>query len=449
MRDYGTELQDVKEFFKKSGVSLNSAQELLYMLLGILNEDGTDFTDNLAQRVGSGFGGDIDAFIEEYTVEVGTVMQYILQDLGSSMDDVARHREVVESIGKEVSSFLTLEKKAFLKEIVTLYQKEFAKLLKSKYYKDEAKNALKTLASQSELLGLEIEKIETMQEENLHIIIILIMQDIFLCMSIFQMQAMADGEIPELFSQEEYEEDGFDIREKLSEVVAQSEDMIFNKDEFYFSTVDKPICTICKKHFSTSGLQRHVGTCIKKNIVDENATSTLYQFKIYDKYMPDFFLHVLVSKKAKLFHLDRFLREIWLECCGHMSGFRANREEIDMGEPIEVLSEYKKVDYTYDYGSSTNLVVEFKKEYKGKQNYYIKLLARNSEFKEKCHRCNKKLAKFICTECFHGGEEILFCKSCAKKHTKEHHDGEEYMISNFVNSPRTGVCAYGAIEEEL
>lgn len=447
MRDYSIELQGIKEFFKKSGVGLNSAQELLYMLLGILNEDGTDFTDNLVKRVGY-INGDIDAFIEEYTIEVGTIMQYILQDLGNSMNDEIDKNELLESMGKEISVFLTLEKKAFLKEIVTLYQKEFAKLIKSKYYKDMAKNMLDMMESNSQLVGLEIKKIETMDEKNLTIVVSLLLQDIFNCMSIFHMQAMLDGEIPEVFSQEEYEEDGFDIREKLSEVVEQSQDMIFNEDEFYFSTDDKPICTVCKKHFSTSGLQRHVGTCIKKNIADENVTTTLYQFKIYDKYMPDFFLHVLVSKKAKLFHLDRFLREIWLECCGHMSGFRANREEIDMGEPIEVLSEYKKVDYTYDYGSSTDLVIEFKKEYKGKQDYYIKLLARNSEFKEKCHRCHKKSAKFICTECVHN-REALFCKSCVKKHTKEYHDGEEYMISNFVNSPRTGVCAYGAIEEEI
>ena len=449
MRDYSVEMQGIKDFFQKHGIALNSTEELLYMFLGILNEDGTDFTDNLVKRVGHNFSGDIDAFIEEYTIEVGTVMQYILQDLGDTMDNLVKQEKVLDNIGMQISSFLPLQKRAILKELVSLYQKEFAKLHNSSYYKNEAKKVIETLASQSQLIDLDLTKIDKIEEKNLQVIVILLLQEIFLCITIFQMQAMEDGEIPELISPEEFEDDEFDIKEKLRKVVENSEDMIFNTEEFYFSTTEKTICTICRKHFSKAGLQRHIKSCIKKNIEDKNASTTLYWFKIYDKYMPDFFLHILVSRKAKLFHLDRFLREIWLECCGHMSDFHVNKKTIDMGEPIEVISTYKKVDYTYDYGSSTELVIEFKEAFKGDQDYYIKLLARNAEFKEKCHKCNKKLAKFICTECLYGGDETIFCKECTKKHTEEHHDGEDYMISNFVNSPRTGICGYGALEEEL
>lgn len=448
MREYKQELQRVKEFFQSKGLGkrLNSSQELLYMLIGILNEDGTDFTDALTQRIGVDFSEDLDEFIGNYTVEVGAVMQLILQDVGSSMGNESGHETSIESIGKVVYAFLTLEKKEFLKNIVLLYQGEFNKLLNSKYYKNEAKQALNQLSQQSQLFTLDIKKIDTIKEENLHIIVILIIQDIFLCITVFQMQAMEDGEIPELITADEYADEIFDMREKLGEVVENSQDMIFNVDEFYFSTDTKPMCMVCKKNYASSGLQRHLGACVKKHIADDTLSTTLYQFKIYDKYMKDYYLHVLISKKAKLFHLDRFLREIWLECCGHMSSFYAQRTELDMGEPIEVLAEFKKVDYTYDFGSSTELTIEFKGEYKGQQDYYIKLLARNSEFRVKCHKCDKKLAKYICTECMFGGDEVILCKSCVTKHCDEYHESENYMMSRFVNSPRTGICGYESID---
>ena len=91
-------------------------------------------------------------------------------------------------------------------------------------------------------------------------------------------------------------------------------------------------------------------------------------------------------------------------------------------------------------------MIEFKGEYKGTQDYYIKLLARNPEFKIKCHHCDKKISKYICTECMHGGDEVLLCESCVNKHCDTYHEGENYMMSKFVNSPRTGICGYASVD---
>ncbi len=77
-------------------------------------------------------------------------------------------------------------------------------------------------------------------------------------------------------------------------------------------------------------------------------------------------MHLEVPAEATLDTLDRFLRDTWLECCGHMSEFeiegtRYTVEPMDIDDESmdaklkDVLTPGMKFEHTYDFGSSTHL----------------------------------------------------------------------------------------------
>jgi len=180
--------------------------------------------------------------------------------------------------------------------------------------------------------------------------------------------------------------------------------------------------------------------------------------------------------------IDQFLRDIWLECCGHMSAFRnpGNRSNggWDYFEAMELMAkgkikEYERLmedgagevpmsrkakdalykglalDYEYDFGSSTELIITVMDEYPVKADQKIVLLSRNEPLPELCAICGKATATKICQFCIYEGP-AWFCNKCAKKHAKDCEDFDEENSLPIVNSPRMGVCAYegGTIDME-
>ena len=53
------------------------------------------------------------------------------------------------------------------------------------------------------------------------------------------------------------------------------------------------------------------------------------------RYLPEYWMHLEVPADATLGSLDRFLRDTWLECCGHMSEFEIEGTRYPI-EPMEV-----------------------------------------------------------------------------------------------------------------
>lgn len=153
----------------------------------------------------------------------------------------------------------------------------------------------------------------------------------------------------------------------------------------------------------------------------------------------DYWLFAAVPANASLKDLDGFLRQTWLECCGHMSAFREKRVEVPMSRKIETLAALgAKLVHEYDFGSTTELQISFAgKVTAGKLagRSKIKLLARNNMPEIACDVCGKT-AKQICTDCFYDGSGLL-CDTCAESHVCE----SEFLLP-VVNSPRCGVCAY-------
>jgi len=201
-------------------------------------------------------------------------------------------------------------------------------------------------------------------------------------------------------------------------------------------------------------MTRHLEPCIRRMVHprDEQggASVKLYHIRAEGGGLPEYWMHLQVRADAPLMELDRFLRAIWLECCGHLSAFtiRGDRhasdpiEDLDeegMEAPIcEVLSPGAEFIHEYDYGSTTELSLKVVSEYTGRVKpgeAPVQLLARNEPPPLTCTVCGRPATQ-VCTQCIDMDEGWL-CDECAS----DHECGEE-MLLPVVNSPRVGMCGY-------
>ncbi len=201
----------------------------------------------------------------------------------------------------------------------------------------------------------------------------------------------------------------------------------------------KGVCALCRKEYAKSGMSRHLASCIKKNLADETQKGRFYHLQVTAPYEEPYFLHLKIDSQALLEDLDRFLRQVWLECCGHMSDFFHQGRELDLENTIEaVFSQMETLDYEYDFGSTTELVIRSMGAYAGPvdPDKPVTILARNKMPVEECDECGNTPATQVCTECLMDGGGLL-CEQCAKNHEC----GEDFLLP-VVNSPRCGVCGF-------
>lgn len=207
--------------------------------------------------------------------------------------------------------------------------------------------------------------------------------------------------------------------------------------------IPKSKCSLCDSEFTRQGLTRHLKSCLTKNFQKKSKVklSPLLYLNICGAFNPDYFLHLLISENATLKNLDAFLRNIWLECCGHMSSFSHQRygDEINMTHNIkDVFTPGTELIYQYDFGSTTELTVKAIDYYHGtiERNKKVQVIARNAQPIILCDECNSKPAVQICTEC-QWDERGWLCEKCSQTH-----ECDDEMFLPVVNSPRTGVCGY-------
>ena len=203
-------------------------------------------------------------------------------------------------------------------------------------------------------------------------------------------------------------------------------------------------CMLCKSEYTEKGMTKHLKTCLPKRL-DKALNSptaehqSFFHILVRGCYLPEYWLHLTVDKNAELEDLDQFLREIWLECCGHLSAFFLKENEIKMSEKVgNILKPGMELQHHYDFGSTTELQVKVLAAYSGpmKNNGSIQILARNEAPAIPCRLCGKAPAAYVCTACQWNGTGWL-CQSCAE----EHECGDELLLP-VLNSPRTGVCGY-------
>ena len=255
-------------------------------------------------------------------------------------------------------------------------------------------------------------------------------------------------------------------------------------------------CLYCGKTFAKSGINRHLMSHLK--VMAKSKTegkSFLIKVETGKRWgVTPYFLSILVDGEASLNRIDQFLRDIWLECCGHLSSFtnpkvrkqkgwllgsgydddddefedddenddeddeddeNDENDEDDVFEYRELypgeISMKRKVkdelykglvlDYEYDFGATTELTITVMDEYPVKADNPITLLSRNEPEVILCSTCGKAPATQICTVCTCNQTEI-FCDKCAKKHAKKLGDEDYDSFLPVVNSPRMGECGY-------
>ena len=210
-------------------------------------------------------------------------------------------------------------------------------------------------------------------------------------------------------------------------------------------------CNLCKSSFKKGGMTKHMKSCILKTIGSgdkPDLNRKFFHLMVVGQYEPDYWMHLAVPADLKLQKLDRFFREIWLECCGHLSAFEINGKEYSIspmkgyGEKgmNQKLSDLVKPGsvflHEYDFGTPTVLWLKVESEFKANiKGNTVTILARNDAPKIECEECGK-MATNVCSQCIDDDAGWL-CDDCAE----EHECGEDMMLP-VVNSPRVGVCGY-------
>lgn len=233
------------------------------------------------------------------------------------------------------------------------------------------------------------------------------------------------------------------------------------------SVQTKGFCKYCGKEYTKSGILRHLGTCKnrKKKLENEilKKKCKYFTITIVGKYAKDYWIILEISENATLKELDKFIRDIWVECCGHLSAFTINGIEYEShpctdgfwGTPSKNMN-YRLKDvidvgdivlYEYDFGSTTELILNIHSVREGeKRNSEIVILSRNNPPKIICSKCEQNNAIWVNPQACYEGIHFL-CEECLRMENSDDEDDEyEYDFSDFYlpvyNSPRMGVCGY-------
>jgi len=216
-------------------------------------------------------------------------------------------------------------------------------------------------------------------------------------------------------------------------------------------TQSRGLCVFCSREMTRGGLAKHLKSCPKRQEAINAANQgsgrgqSIYHLQVEDAWEGDYWLHLEMKGSSTLKDLDRYLRAIWLECCGHMSEFSvggawqgrtvaASRRAEQTFEPGLVLT------HIYDFGTTSETLIKVADVRQGKplSRHPIFLMARNHPPEAKCTECGKPAA-WLCLECVYDHDEQgTLCDLHAKDHPHDDY-GEPVPL---VNSPRIGMCGY-------
>lgn len=172
-------------------------------------------------------------------------------------------------------------------------------------------------------------------------------------------------------------------------------------------------------------------------------------------------MHLVAPAAIELAELDQYLRDVWLECCGHLSSFFVGSAEykwqiFEMDELFAAFGEreLKTMDvelglvapprtqfsYWYDYGTTTTLRLRSMGELDGDRGGHITLLARNDAPAIDCSMCGAPATWVSPSDDDWIAMTAGLCDNCAP--------ASDYRLP-IVNSPRRGVCAYDGIPMQI
>lgn len=227
----------------------------------------------------------------------------------------------------------------------------------------------------------------------------------------------------------------------------------------------KGFCKYCGKEYTKSGMLRHLAACkMRKVRLDEETGKTrcgYFQLVISGKYTKAYWLIIEISENTTLKEMDKFIRDIWVECCGHLSAFEINGVRYESypntdrfwGPPAKSMNYRLKdivvpgdtITYEYDFGSTTELLLNIHSYRFGeRKKEKITILSRNNPLEIVCSQCEKNKAKWVDPQGFYDGTPF-WCDECLHEENGDdefdEYYGPEYLLP-VCNSPRMGVCGY-------
>ena len=211
-------------------------------------------------------------------------------------------------------------------------------------------------------------------------------------------------------------------------------------------------------------MTRHLQSCIAKSGLSPEAggrrARSIHLF-VEDDYRPEYWMHLAAPATIELGEIDQYLRDVWLECCGHLSSFFIGSAEYkwQIFEMDELFADFRgrqlktmevglgsaapprtEFSYWYDYGTTSELTLRTVGELAGNGSAQITLLARNDAPAFVCSICGAP-ATWVSPAY---GDWIAMtaglCDACAPT--------SQYRLP-IVNSPRSGVCGYDGVPIQI
>ena len=207
-------------------------------------------------------------------------------------------------------------------------------------------------------------------------------------------------------------------------------------------------CRKCERVIAKTQMTRHLKRCLGP------ARSKGQYLIVVDMPGSPYWVYFTAPKNVTLDDIDFVLRDMWVECCQHMSEFSVNNVHfVDAPEPtlppaldglfparyverpksvtlkhaLQVGSEFT---YEYDFGSTTELRLRVLDDQITGINGGIAVAARNEAPEVACVKCGQPATALSVED----WEPVPYCKTCLGP--------VEEMWVPLINSPRTGVCGY-------
>ena len=202
-------------------------------------------------------------------------------------------------------------------------------------------------------------------------------------------------------------------------------------------------------------MTRHISTHSKK----KTGKDTHFIMRIDGGPSSPFWMYIQIPCHVTFRALDKFLRIVWLECCGHLSEFSHNLQDIiGMKNRLDkILTKGDVITHLYDFGSSTELRLTviaktprvLLRTKQTKKDAWTppplvygedvaEIIALHDRVKFTCGKC-KNEATLICPECggYDDTDDGMLCDSCGKNHRCDIE-----MMLPIAQSPRMGVCGF-------
>ena len=220
-------------------------------------------------------------------------------------------------------------------------------------------------------------------------------------------------------------------------------------------------CSLCGQKFLFSEIVTHIESCeiakcgTSADPVPSSKRENSFIIAVKGSgHLSAYWMCVEADPNSTLSDLDRFLRDTWVDCCGHLSLFKIGGttyaympdpkfHDRSMNVKLSfVLRNGAEFGYEYDFGTTTALALKVSTHENvlthASNKTTTRILARNDPPDVSCGNCGKNLARSVCADCvWDGNQEAWLCEDCSKTHKC----GED-MLLPVVNSPRVGMCGY-------